>query len=251
MNLLLDIGNSRVKWALAKEGQWFSEAAGEMDQQLPDWPVLDPVDVAPARVLVVNVAGRAVAESLAQRVRSRWQLSIELAQTASLFAGLQNGYRDPQQLGADRWLAMLAAREVTTGAVCVVDAGTALTVDLVEADGRHLGGFILPGPGLMRAALERSTGDIRERAAASVPDFDLARPGRDTGSAIEAAALQASLGLIERARNLTSTPARVVVSGGAAPWLLHALPDDSLHRPRLVLEGLWLSRAQQAGAPDA
>jgi type III pantothenate kinase len=251
MNLLLDIGNSRVKMALVDDDQWLEETAAELDDQRSDWPVLDAVAAAPDRVLAVNVAGVAVASSLAQRLHSLWRLPLELAESAAEFAGLRNGYRDPQQLGADRWLAMLAARRATPGAICVVDAGTALTVDLVEADGRHLGGFILPGPGLMREALERSTGNIRERSLDSLPAINPQSPGRDTGSAISAAALQASLGLIERARSMTSTPARVVVSGGAAPGLLGGLGQDALHRPRLVLEGLLLALAIQPGASGA
>jgi type III pantothenate kinase len=246
MNLLLDIGNSRVKWALADTDQWLAEGAEPLVEQQAEWPLLEALEVVPLRVLAVNVAGAAVTDALQEQLRSRWQLPAELAATAAETGGLRNGYRDPQQLGADRWLAMLAARRAVTGAVCVVDAGTALTVDLIEADGRHLGGFILPGSELMRASLERSTGDIRQRAAIAAAAADLHGPGRDTVSAIEAATLQASLGLIDRARNMTSTPASVVLSGGAAPALLAGLPADTRHRPRLVLEDLLLALGGQA-----
>jgi len=243
VKLLLDIGNSRVKWALADSKQWLAEGASRLDEQHPDWPLLDTFDATPERVLAVNVAGATVAGALQTQVRSQWQLAVELAATGEAFDGLRNGYRNPQLLGADRWLAMLAARQALSGALCVVDAGTALTVDLIEADGRHLGGFILPGSDLMRFSLEQSTGDIRRRTEADAPVPDLTGPGRDTGSAIEAAGLQATLGLIDRAREMTSKPAAVVLSGGAAPGLLDSLPEDTAHRPRLVLEGLWLALA--------
>jgi type III pantothenate kinase len=209
------------------------------------------METTPARVLAVCVAGAEVAEALEDRVRHRWQLPLELAETGSEFDGLRNGYRDPMQLGTDRWLAMLAARRAKPGAVCVIDAGTALTVDLVEADGHHLGGFILPGPELMRRSLEQATGDIRQRVAARAAGAERQGPGRDTAGAIEGASLQAALGLVDRARTMTATPAGLVVSGGAAPALLTGLPADAAHRPRLVLEGLVLALAGQAETAGA
>jgi len=249
MNLLLDIGNTRVKWALADGDEWHAEGAARLDEQQAGWPLLAAFEAAPTRVFAVNVAGAAVAAALEARLCERWQLPLELAATAAQFDGLRNGYREPWQLGTDRWLAMLAARQVVTGAVCVVDAGTALTVDLIEADGRHLGGFILPGAELMKLSLEQSTGDIRRRAAASRAEPCPETPGRDTGAAINAAAQQASLGLIERARAMTSTPAGLVVSGGAARALLRGMAADAVHRPQLVLEGLQLVLARQEQEP--
>ena len=246
MKLLLDIGNSRVKWALVDEDRWLAEGAEPLVEQRANWSFLEALHSAPLRVLAVNVAGAAVTDALREQLRSRWERPLELAVTAAELDGLRNGYRNPQQLGTDRWLAMLAARRAVSGAVCVVDAGTALTVDLVEADGGHLGGFILPGPDLMRDSLEQSTGDIRRHRAVSAAADDLQDPGRDTASAIEAAARQASLGLIDRARHMTSTPASVVVSGGAAPALLPGLPADTVHRPRLVLEGLRIALDEPA-----
>ena len=251
MNLLLDIGNSRVKWATIDGDRWLVEGSARLADQGTGWPLLDQLEAAPRRVLAVNVAGAAIGDGLRERLASRWQLPLELASTAAEFAGLRNGYRDPLQLGTDRWLAMIAARDAASGALCVVDAGTALTVDLIEADGLHLGGFILPGPELLRHALERSTGELRQRAARPAQAASLEQPGRDTRSAIEAAAVQAAIGLIQRAMTMTSTPPRLVLSGGGAAALLGGLPEDLLPRPRLVLEGLRLAmadRTEPAGA---
>ncbi len=240
MNLLLDIGNSRIKWACNQQGRWLAENIALRTGEAADWDFLKTLPAEPRRILAVCVAGPEIAEQCVAASRQLWSLEVEFAIALEQQRGLRNGYRDPEQLGADRWLAMLAARRDSAEALCVVDAGTAITVDLVEADGLHRGGFILPGLGLMAAALDFGTGEIRSRAerSSAEPGNNSLGPAADTRGAINNAALLAAAGLIDRARQMTASTANLVVTGGDAPALQPLLPAGCLLRPRLVLEGL-------------
>lgn len=239
MILLLDIGNSRIKWACYQHGRWLAENVALQTGTAAAWEFLKTLPAEPRRILAVCVAGSEIAGQLVDASRLLWSCEIEFAVALGQQRGLRNGYRDPEQLGADRWLAMLAARRHSAEALCVVDAGTAITVDLVEADGLHRGGFILPGLGLMAAALDFGTGEIRSRAERSLAaPANSPGPAADTRGAVNNAALLAAAGLIDRARQMTASPATLVLTGGDAPALQPLLPASCLLRPRLVLEGL-------------
>ena len=166
MKLLLDVGNSRVKWAWSSAeglvgtghaGHRSHDLGGALAKALEGAPVPDEVRVA-------NVAGPAASALVAEVVRGQFGISPVFARSRDTAYGIRNGYSDPGQLGVDRWLAMCAAWQKFPGPLCVVDAGTAVTVDIIAADGLHSGGLIVPGAALMVAALRRETGDL-ERAA--------------------------------------------------------------------------------------
>ncbi|QDQ26562.1 type III pantothenate kinase [Chitinimonas arctica] len=233
--LLLDAGNSRLKWALqlpdgpiAQGMAYYTDLAAWV-ADLAGWP-------APLRVLGCNVAGPAIAEQLAERVAPavRW-----LKPTAEL-AGLRNGYLQPGQLGADRWAAMLGARALCQGDAIVVMAGTAMTVDALTAEGDFLGGVIVPGFGLMRTALAQGTADL------GLPDGEAVAFPRATGQAIVNGALLALAGTVEsmlrRLEAHTGRPATVLLSGGDAARLAPLLADTLAERlvavDNLVLRGL-------------
>jgi type III pantothenate kinase len=160
--------------------------------------------------------------------------------------GVRNGYLDYRQMGVDRWLAILASYVTYRSAACVVDAGTALTIDAVAADGSHRGGLIVPGPALMRRSLLQDTAGIRPAADRLVDTTS--RPaaawGRDTDSCIRLGALRATACLIEDRvkawRDLEAPGAVLVLTGGDAAALGDALSLPVEHRPHLVLEGLAL-----------
>lgn len=249
MNLLLDIGNSRIKWSLVEPTRGGSASDIGLQGQGPaaaGCSCLDGIERAPTRVLVSNVAGPEMADQMREYCRARWALIPEFAQSERSRGRLRNGYEDYRLLGVDRWLALLAAWQPRREAVCVVDVGTALTVDLIDGHGRHLGGFIVPGRELMAAALSKATGDI-ERFRATGPthpdDGDAAAPGRGTQQAIDAGAGLAMAGLVERARDLlpgNGARGRLVVTGGDGDRLLPLLDEDAEFCPALVLQGLWL-----------
>jgi pantothenate kinase type III len=125
----------------------------------------------PTRVLVSNVAGPAMAKTLTQLAKKMFHVNVEFVTAAQEFHGLTNGYLDPTLLGADRWLALIGAWTLARSALCVVDAGTAVKVDSVDANGQHLGGLIAPGIHMMREVLMNKTSDIAKAAEHSTPSL--------------------------------------------------------------------------------
>jgi type III pantothenate kinase len=162
---------------------------------------------------------------------------------------LVNGYSAVWRLGADRWAAMLGARDLTAGRwpLCVVDIGTAMTVDFIDGAGRHQGGYIVPGPTLAALSLLVGTRGIARRAGRRTP---ATAPGRNDGRswprstlpAIEHGCAEACAAMVLRchaaARQRFGRGARLVLTGGAAPAVIRALPPAVLHAPELVLRGL-------------
>lgn len=269
MKLLVDAGNSRVKWAVAGPGGFV--ATGEAtagDGEVP--AALLDLSPPPDEIRLANVAGAGPGRRLAGHLGERYGRAPVFARSAAAGAGVRNGYRDPAQLGVDRWLAVCAAHVRHPGPLCVVDAGTATTVDLVHRDGSHQGGLILPGLALMESALLGATGDLARLAAAGGPPADAPAHwppgrgllmGRDTATAIRAGGLQATACLVVacmRQLALAGGPHPVLVlTGGAAPALHAGLAGLDVgvsatveHRPWLVLEGLGLDPpCFQAEAP--
>jgi type III pantothenate kinase len=244
VKLLLDIGNSRIKWATVTGG--VVEVGGDVllgeDPAATVAGLLAAVPVVPAEIRVANVAGVLWSAATEQTVRERWDLPVCFAASQAVAGGIANGYDDAQQLGIDRWLAILAAAVGRDAAVCVVDAGTAVTVDLVAGDGRHLGGYILPGVDLMFSALGRGTGNLERLAGrGSSRAADSSDPGHDTFDAMRGGALAAICALIERCvaqLAKDNAEAVLVMTGGDAPLLMTQLTAAVEYRPQLVLEGL-------------
>lgn len=244
MRLLVDLGNTRIKWACL-EGETFAAPGAFIhggDPGAAATALLDAIDAAPAALVLANVAGSAFADAISAGVSARWNLDPQFASTQRSAGRLRNAYSDYSRLGVDRWLAMLAATMQFSDAVCIVDAGTAITIDLVAADGEHEGGYILPGFDLMRRALTGDTGDLArftadEATAAGATPV----PGRTTAAAIDHGAVAAACALIDRcARSSSGDNRRVVVTGGDAGQILPHLAVGCEHRPHLVLEGLAL-----------
>ncbi|NCA69732.1 MAG: type III pantothenate kinase [Sphingobacteriia bacterium] len=236
--LLLDIGNTNLRWAI-QDGARLGEVrilrhggAVPLDL-LADWERLDP----PRRVVASNVGDAAVAVAIARVTHAYWDIAPELVKTRSVYGDLRVAYADPTRLGVDRWLALVAAHRSIDTAVLIVDAGTAVTFDLLLADGRHLGGLILPGVEMMRTSLLAGT---------QIPRID-AEPtdeawATDTGRAVAAGSLQGIAALTSRlfdrlAVEAGATP-RLVLTGGDAERLIPAMdrPFDLI--PDLVLRGL-------------
>lgn len=203
----------------------------------------------PRRVLVANVAGESVGTAVARVVRALWGVEAEPVQVRGSWLGLRVAYQDPSRLGVDRWLALLGARREGEGAALVVDAGTAVTYDLLLGDGSHLGGLILPGIEAMRASLLQGT-----RIGALIPDTGVQIPlsepwATDTASAVLAVGIQALGALAERLHDRlvgrcreSSEPdrgaPRLLITGGDAERLAPAIGRPLRIVPDLVLRGL-------------
>lgn len=242
MILLLDIGNTRIKWALEESGQL--QSGGVIPRGANDVAILcDQVKQrgGASRLVISNVAGGGYAERLRGELRLRLGCPVEFVETLPEGFGVVNGYDDPRQLGVDRWLALIAAHHAFDGPLCVIDCGTALTVDLLERDGTHLGGMIVPGVKLMQDALVSSAEQLnlaRDRQMGDAPCF----VARNTVDAIKGGVRYAQVALIERvisdARSQLGDEMEVVLTGGGADELKAFISANYRHEPELVLKGV-------------
>jgi type III pantothenate kinase len=234
--LAIDAGNTRIKWALHDGAAWIARgtlSTAEADSVGALWSGFSPG----TRAIASNVAGDAVGARIdAACAHHGLKLAFIASQRAQL--GVTNGYRDPAQLGSDRWAALVAAHRSASGHKLVVSAGTALTIDALCGDGRFLGGLIVPGPALMRRSLDRGTAGLRLTEGAFDP-FPTSTP-----DAITTGALQAAIGALARMREAMArrgVPAeRLILSGGAAADIEPHLPMPATLNDNLVLDGLAL-----------
>ena len=234
--LAFDAGNTRIKWGVHDGHAWSVLGAIDTASAARLYDSIRgslPLDAA----IACNVAGDSVRSEI-ERACAQAQVPLTVIASAGAQLGVTNGYADPAQLGADRWAALIAAHHAGGGHKLVVNAGTALTVDALQADGRFLGGLIVPGPALMRASLHRGTAGLR------LTEGRFAEFPRSTPDAITSGALQACLGAIERlaaAMGAHGAPVeRVVLSGGAAREIAEGLKLRYDLRENLVLDGLAL-----------
>jgi type III pantothenate kinase len=245
MDLLVDIGNTSLRWAWHADGRLGEVGSVRHFGGLPiDLLAAWETMARPARILVANVGGEAVAAALGRVCEGRWGLVPGFVRTEAEAFGVRIAYAEPARLGVDRWLALVAARRHFPGDVLIVDAGTAITFDLLAADGRHLGGLILPGVEAMRDTLLRGTQIPRLEVPDRV-DAPVDRPwAEDTAGAIGAATIQAPAALAERLQRTlaerTGGAPRLLVTGGDGARLLPALPAGAELVADLVLRGLAL-----------
>jgi type III pantothenate kinase len=242
--LLFDIGNTYLKWGVSQEDR-FVRTGKISHEQLKEsgfGAVTNRLPRNVSRVLVSNVAGAAFATRLASVIGIHCNADLHYARSEKSAFGVTNSYSQPRRLGVDRWVAMIGARAEFRSALCVVDAGTALTIDAVDRNGAHLGGQIIPGMQLMRESLDSSTSDIGPVARKmKVPGSGLEMFASSTQAAVGNGALSAACGAIERAvRCLRSEGLRpkIVLTGGDASRILKQLEGNVIHRPNLVLQGL-------------
>lgn len=237
MRLLIDIGNSRIKWAVWANGELslpggFARPRADHDEAWErEWGHLSPMSVT-----VCSVAGRQSVAVLRGWVERRWAVPFTEVRARERCGPIINAYADPASLGTDRWVNLLGAR-AAFGAVdtIIVDAGTAVTVDALCADGRHLGGAILAGLSASRAGL-RSAAPALPAAHDEAP-----LPSDNTAGAIGGGTLIGLAGAIERVATAVggrlAAPERILTGGDAdrlAPWLDAGWSLD----PLLTLRGL-------------
>lgn len=243
MMLLVDAGNTRVKWALADAdcapGEWRGHGAvlhAQLDEAAAEWKAGGVT-----RALVSNVAGPQLAGRIAALLPAG--IAVEWFASSAQRAGLRNGYREPARLGCDRFAAGIGARALAPGQDLVVaTCGTATTVDAVRADGLFVGGMILPGLALMASSLASNTAQLPQVAPGAVP----ALFGDNTNDAILSGVLSAQAGAIERAVAGHGASA-CIVSGGAAPFIAPALKVAYTVVDNIVLVGLQAAASYMEG----
>lgn len=234
--LLVDCGNRSIKWAVLEKNDLVHH--GRIDrssgQSLRDaWKLLPQ----PRRVLLSNVAGLREINIIREISNEIWQLPVEVVSSTNACCGVTNCYEDPEKLGVDRWLAVIAAWHITDGPVIVIDCGTAVTIDLVDENGAFRGGVIMAGLGLSRAALRAGT--------ASLDKYDLSHltvAASSTGDAVTSGTLIGLAGAIERIvkdqSEMLEMKPRVLLCGGDAESLLMLLNINAEILPDIVLQGL-------------
>ena len=242
--LLLDVGNSRLKWGVLDDGE--IRRTGHIAQDRVREHGLSVLTTKlPRRVDAVrasNVAGTSFATRLSGVVGMHCNADVHFARSEKRGWGVTNSYRQPRRLGVDRWVAMIGAWAETKSACLIVDAGTAVTLDALDNKGVHLGGQIIPGVETMLESLSSVTNDIPlVKSSAKQSLGDLKSFGRNTTAAVREGAQNAVTGAIERAiRTLQSNGYKptIILTGGGASRILGALDKAPLHRPNLVLNGL-------------
>jgi type III pantothenate kinase len=250
MRLLIDAGNTRIKWALVDEDEWVQsgilsvERANELPQLFLESQKIQ-------QIWVSNVAGEKVAQHVREiGVGKSIEQHFVVAQKDQ--CGVRNSYSNPSQLGSDRWAALIAAWHQVHGVCLMVSSGTATTIDALSGQGEFSGGLILPGVELMQRSLLDATGQLKSASAISGRGGYMSFP-MNSADAIYSGAIQASCGAIERQfalLNDESVP--VILSGGAAELLLRYLDQKIFKVPprvedNLVLQGLLLM-AQETNA---
>lgn len=251
MMLLVDLGNSRLKWARADAGGL--EVGAPIAHGDPDWPLTLArawAGLPPPRVVwCAAVARDALVAAVAEVARSAFPAArIERVQTPRAALGIETSYDEPARLGIDRFLALAAAWRRGAAPALVVGAGTAVTLDALDRDGRHLGGWIAPSPRLMCDAVLGGTGRVAWRATARVVEF-----ATTTEDGLESGCWHAVAALVDRAwrrlaQRLGAVP-RLLLTGGDAAQLAPLLETANEQAVDLVLEGLWhLARANDPRA---
>ncbi|MCK5640705.1 MAG: type III pantothenate kinase [Gammaproteobacteria bacterium] len=245
MILLVDIGNSRIKWRLLEANVLSSEESLFLGQKIQNslfdraW---QDFPQAPERVLVANVAGKAAASALTHWVVEHWNCRCDFVRSSAQACGVSNGYMEAAQLGADRWAALIGAWHQVNGAACIVDCGTALTIDVLDNHGQHQGGLIVPGLELMGTALNRGAQAISFQA--ETMEGGLKDLGHSTSECINSGILHSASGLVERVmrdlKSQTGESPACLVMGGDGPRLVAELSVSCQSVPELIFNGLAL-----------
>jgi type III pantothenate kinase len=225
--LLLDVGNSRCKWAFVRNGEWLHQ--GESGNS--EWATMQHAFAllpTPTRVLASNVAGEAMAACL-RTLCAGWKRVPEFVTANAGQCGVQNGYEQPERLGSDRWAALIAAWNHVRGSCLVVNCGTATTIDALSSQGKFLGGLILPGVSLMQHCLATNTAQLAAEPGA-LQDFP-----RNTADAI-LGAVRHQYGLLQA----YGDEVHCLFGGGAAGAVRPFLDLPSEHVHNLVLRGLQI-----------
>ena len=232
--LALDAGNTRIKWGYAENGRWLRLAwvataeAQTLEDALRGVPIAD-------RAIISNVAGDDVGRALTAALAGAYAAPL-WARSRAHQCGVRSGYDHPEQLGSDRWAALIGAWHLFRGPCVVVNVGTTMTVDALTGEGLFVGGCIVPGLDLMREALAHKTAQLT-----GAPGVFAYFPAR-TADAITSGAINALAGGVDRmARYLSETggtDALVVLSGGGSETLAPHLNGRVELVDNLVLEGL-------------
>lgn len=246
MILTIDVGNTRVKWVLyqgekiADNGVFEYSLNTFKDSFIVAMPSLEGVTI-----FIGNVAGARLEKMLTEVLETSGCKNYVYAQTEAEQCGVVNSYADFSRLGVDRWLGMIAGfhhgKRAEGDSVCIIDCGTAITLDVVDPNGRHLGGVIAPGYRLMRSMLNQKTNDINAlETNESVSSICLANT---TDDAVRQGCAQLLVGglarMISRYSESQKNKMCCIVTGGDGGWVADLLEVEVVYESMLVNQGLW------------
>ena len=234
MWLAVDSGNSRIKWALVRGGKIIQTGAA---RALAPFAFLAAAAKQCADGIVISDVGGDKRRAGIQKALSFCKNVCYIPPPPLRAGGVHNCYRPPQQLGIDRWLALLAAK-CNNKNIIIADAGTALTIDALTDGGKFIGGMIVPGARLMHRALQQQTALTLSDNEESPAPSKKAAAGQNTQSAAAAGMTAAMAGAVLAFRRRILPGAAIIITGGDAVRLLPWLPRAVLHRPHLVMEGI-------------
>ena len=224
----IDAGNTFLKWRIRELG--LSGRMRHSELEARQWP--EHMD----RVRVASVAGAEINGRIETLASSNWGVKAEFAMTESVRAGVTNSYSDPARMGVDRWLAILSAWDQAGSTCWVVDCGSAITVEQLDGNGRHLGGYIIPGIQLMSRNLLSNTAEIIVEH--SIEQFD-SSPGVNTSEAVQHGINLLLQALAEKV--MAGAEGQPVYVTGGDGQLFCSLADGAIWCPDLVMDGLALA----------
>ena len=231
MILDIDVGNSFVKWRAVTElgsTQRGSQSTPSVVREGLDLSVIDAVTYA----RLSSVGDASIIEILRQQIANTFDVELRMAVVSRSAGGVQCGYRSEEELGIDRWLGVVSAYSKFKRSLIVADLGSAITLDVVNDDGQHLGGYILPGLSLMRESLDRGTVQV----SANDNMDDAIAPANNTSAAVNRGSLFAVIATIEKLAQRHQ--ALLVLTGGDANRIKGVLNIDALYERDLVIDGL-------------
>ena len=236
--LLIDIGNSCLKWAVADKNAYLSRAV--LPYSLTDLRQICAETFADLQhqpdIYISCVAGEAIKQIVAEWFQEHWQVKPVFVRSQHECLGLVNAYREAEKLGVDRWCAMLGAWQKYQRGFCIIDCGTAVTVDVVDNSGKHLGGLIMPGLNIMMAALKKDAQGI------GIIKGELCNLADNTGDAVVSGCYQVLAAGLEKLvteyRSRFGEKFLCIVTGGDGKHIAAKFGFDYNHEPDLVLDGL-------------
>jgi type III pantothenate kinase len=236
MILLLDVGNTRVKWAWLEYLEIAPAGAVAHDATRRSWQrEIEADGHRPTRIVVASVAGHAFAAALTLWSRDHYRVEPEFVISSAELCGVRNAYARPEMLGVDRWLALIAAWRAARRPTLIVNSGTAVAIDALDGHGRHCGGLIVPGAQMLREARARFDGDAEFGPDAALPGGALAAALPDCVVLLLAALADRS---VEEFRARVGSAPRVLLTGGDAGLIEPHLQQRAEVVPDLVLTGL-------------
>ena len=243
MILDVDMGNTRIKWLLSHNDHIVQRGAFFPEEQISFFEMLSSRGYRIDRVRVASVRPT-LHKGFDHCCQRYWRLTPQYAVVARQFASVVNAYKDIGQMGVDRWLGIVAASKLCGSACIVVSAGSAITVDLLSEDQRHLGGFIAPGLQLMRESLYRDTDQVKLGHI----DYDAGlKPGCSTQEAVSSGLLLMQLGLLKQSVQMLAQPTLFITGGDGVQLQQMFLQSDEadwvrelILEPDLVFKGLSL-----------